>query len=177
MKYEIIIAGIGGQGVVSSGILLAQAGLLSGLHAAQSGSYSAQVRGAFTRADLVLSDESVDYPYATLADALVCLSSEGLSRGLAHLKKGGLLLLDSTVIPADEQKNDKAGDVVAIPATQIATDLGRAQSANLVLIGAFLKKTGILTEEKLREALTIVLKGKSLDVNFACLEKGLEAAS
>ncbi|MDH4100044.1 MAG: 2-oxoacid:acceptor oxidoreductase family protein [Nitrospirota bacterium] len=177
MKYEIIIAGIGGQGVVISGILLAQAGLLSGMHAAQSGSYSAQVRGAYTRADLVLSDEPVDYPYATLADALVCLSSEGLSRGIAHLKEDGLLLLDSTVISPDEQKNLKAGSIVSIPATRIATDLGRAQSANLVLLGALLKKTGILTEEKLREALTIVLKGKSLDVNFACLEKGLEAAS
>lgn len=177
MMYEIIIAGTGGQGVVISGILLAQAGLLSGLHAAQSGSYSAQVRGAFTRADLVLSSEPVDYPYTSQADALICLSSEGLARGLAHLKDDGLLLLDGTVISPEEHKGGKAGSVIAIPATRIATDLGRAQSANLVLLGAFLKKTGILTEEKLREALAVVLKGKSLDVNFACLEKGLEASA
>lgn len=176
MTYEIIIAGTGGQGVVISGILLAQAGLLSGLHAAQSGSYSAQVRGAFTRADAVLSEEPIDYPYVTEADTLLCLSSEGFMKGLQCLKPGGLLLLDSTVITAVGRERTRAGCIVEIPATRIATDLGKPQAANMVLLGAFLKKTAIFAEEKLKESLAIALKGKNLDVNLACIQKGLEAA-
>lgn len=175
--YQIIIAGTGGQGVVISGILLAQGGLLTGLHAAQSGSYSAQVRGAFTRADVVLSEAPIDYPYVAEADALICLSLEGLLKGMGYLKPGGLLLADSTVITPVDREKTKAGCIVEIPATRIATDLGKHQAANMVLLGAFLKKTAIFAEEKLRESVEMVLKGKNLDINLACIRKGLEAAA
>lgn len=158
--------------MVLAGTVIAQAALLAGLHAAQSGSYSAQVRGAFTRSDVVLSEEPVDYPYVSDADVLVCLSLLGLENALKSLKRGGLLILDGTLITNETVIPEGIARVLSIPATSIASELGKPQAANMVLLGALVKATGLFTDEILQEAVKNSVAERYLDLNLQCVAGG-----
>ena len=145
MRYEIRLAGSGGQGLILAGIILAEAaGIYDGKFVCQTQSYGPEARGGASKAEVVISDAEIDYPKAIQPDVLLAMNQKSLDAFSSDLKPGGLLLVD-----ADLVKEAPASRVLALPFTRIARELGRAMAANIVALGALAQLTGAVSLESL----------------------------
>ena len=144
-RYEIRLAGSGGQGLILAGIILAEAaGVYDGKFVCQTQSYGPEARGGASKAEVVISDAEIDYPKAIRPDVLLAMNQKSLDAFISDLKPGGLLLVD-----ADLVQEVPASRAVALPFTRIARDLGRAMAANIVALGALAQLTGAVSLESL----------------------------
>ncbi|MDO9071169.1 MAG: 2-oxoacid:acceptor oxidoreductase family protein [Deltaproteobacteria bacterium] len=171
-RYEIRLAGSGGQGLILAGIILAEAaGVYDGKFVCQTQSYGPEARGGASKAEVVISDAAIDYPKAIQPDALLALNQKSLEAFSADLKPGGLLLVD-----ADLVKEAPASRVLALPFTRIARELGRAMAANIVALGALAQLTGAVSLESLTAAVLARVPKGTEDLNRRALAAGVEAA-
>ena len=172
-RKEILIGGVGGQGVVLSGILLGTAAtLFDGKQAVQTQSYSSELRGGSTRAEVIISEERVTDPQVRKPDILIVLAEDALSKYIHRIKPKGLLVIDSDLV-----KGAKPGDyeILAIPATSIADkEMGNIVVANLIILGALLKKTGLLSVEAMEKAIEVSVPKKAIALNLNAFRKGLQ---
>jgi 2-oxoglutarate ferredoxin oxidoreductase subunit gamma len=172
-RTEILVGGVGGQGVVLSGILLGTAAtLFEGKKAVQTQSYSSELRGGSTRAEVIISEERVTDPQVRKPDILIALAEDALSKYIHRIKPKGLLVIDSDLV-----KGVKPGDyeILAIPATSIADkEMGNIVVANLIILGALLKKTGLLSVEAMEKAIEVSVPKKAIALNLNAFRKGLQ---
>jgi 2-oxoglutarate ferredoxin oxidoreductase subunit gamma len=172
-RTEILVGGVGGQGVVLSGILLGTAAtLFEGKQAVQTQSYSSELRGGSTRAEVIISEEPVTDPQVRKPDILIALAEDALSKYIHRIKPKGLLVIDSDLV-----KGAKPGDyeILAIPATSIADkEMGNIVVANLIILGALLKKTGLLSVEAMEKAIEVSVPKKAITLNLNAFRRGLE---
>jgi 2-oxoglutarate ferredoxin oxidoreductase subunit gamma len=172
-RTEILVGGVGGQGVVLSGILLGTAAtLFEGKKAVQTQSYSSELRGGSTRTEVILSEEPVTDPQVRRPDILIALAEDALSKYVNRIKPKGLLVIDSDLV-----KGAKPGDydILAIPATSIADkEMGNIVVANLIILGALLKKTGLLSVEAMEKAIEVSVPKKAIALNLNAFRRGLE---
>jgi len=172
-RTEILVGGVGGQGVVLSGILLGTAAtLFEGKKAVQTQSYSSELRGGSTRAEVIISEEPVTDPQVRKPDILIALAEDALSKYIHRIKSKGLLVIDSDLV-----KGAKPGDyeILAIPATSIADkEMGNIIVANLIILGALLKKTGLLSVEAMEKAIEVSVPKKAITLNLNAFRKGLQ---
>lgn len=175
-RTEILVGGVGGQGVVLSGILLGTAAtLFEGKQAVQTQSYSSELRGGSTRAEVIISEEPVTDPQVRKPDILIALAEDALSKYIHRIKPKGLLVIDSDLV-----KGAKPGDyeILAIPATSIADkEMGNIVVANLIILGALLKKTGLLSVEAMEKAIEVSVPKKAIALNLNAFRRGLELSS
>jgi 2-oxoglutarate ferredoxin oxidoreductase subunit gamma len=175
-RTEILIGGVGGQGVVLSGILLGTAAtLFEGKKAVQTQSYSSELRGGSTRAEVIISEEPVTDPQVRKPDILIALAEDALSKYIHRIKPKGLLVIDSDLV-----KGAKPGDyeILAIPATSIADkEMGNIVVANLIILGALLKKTGLLSVEAMEKAIEVSVPKKAITLNLSAFRRGLQLSS
>jgi 2-oxoglutarate ferredoxin oxidoreductase subunit gamma len=171
-RFEIRLAGSGGQGLILAGIILAEAaGVYDGKFVCQTQSYGPEARGGASKAEVVISDAEIDYPKAIQPDVLLALNQKSLEAFSADLKPGGLLLVD-----ADLVQEAPAGRVLALPFTRIARDLGRAMAANIVALGALAQLTGAVSLESLTAAVLARVPKGTEDLNRQALAAGVAAA-
>jgi len=172
-RTEILIGGVGGQGVVLSGILLGTAAtLFEGKQAVQTQSYSSELRGGSARAEVIISEEPVTDPQVRRPDILIALAEEALPKYIDKIKPKGLLVIDSDLV-----KGAKIGDyeILSIPATSIAgKEMGNIVVANLIILGALIKKTGLLSLESMEKAIEVSVPKKAITLNLNAFRKGLE---
>jgi len=170
---EIRIGGVGGQGIALAGRLLGKAAaLFDGKEAVCTQSYGPEARGGASRSDVIISDKPVDYPYVTEADMLLVLFQEAYTRFRSRVKPGAILIVDSLLVkPAEDEKN-----VHAVPATQIAEDLGNRMMANIVILGYLVGKTGVVSRESLEQAIRTSMKQRHVDLDIRALDLGIELA-
>jgi len=172
-RTEILVGGVGGQGVVLSGILLGTAAtLFEGKQAVQTQSYSSELRGGSTRAEVIISEEPVTDPQVRKPDILIALAEDALSKYIHRIKPKGLLVIDSDLV-----KGAKPGDyeILAIPATSIADkEMGNIVVANLIILGALLKKTGLLSVEAMEKAIEVSVPKKAITLNLNAFRRGLQ---
>jgi 2-oxoglutarate ferredoxin oxidoreductase subunit gamma len=175
-RTEILIGGVGGQGVVLSGILLGTAAtLFDGKKAVQTQSYSSELRGGSARAEVIISEEPVSDPQVRKPDILIALAEEALPRYIGQIKPKGLLVIDSDLV-----KGAKPGDyeILSIPATSIAgKEMGNIVVANLIILGALIKKTGLLSVEAMEKAIEVSVPKKATALNLDAFRRGLELIS
>ena len=175
-RKEILIGGVGGQGVVLSGILLGTAAtLFDGKQAVQTQSYSSELRGGSTRAEVIISKEPVTDPQVRKPDILIVLAEDALSKYIGRIKPKGLLVIDSDLV-----KGAKPGDyeILSIPATSIADkEMGNIIVANLIILGALVKKTGLLSVESMEKAIEVSVPKKATALNLNAFRRGLELSS
>ena len=175
-RKEILIGGVGGQGVVLSGILLGTAAtLFDGKQAVQTQSYSSELRGGSTRAEVIISEEPVTDPQVRKSDILIVLAEDALSKYIGRIKPKGLLVIDSDLV-----KGAKPGDyeILSIPATSIADkEMGNIIVANLIILGALVKKTGLLSVESMEKAIEVSVPKKAITLNLNAFRRGLELSS
>jgi 2-oxoglutarate ferredoxin oxidoreductase subunit gamma len=171
-RFEIRLAGSGGQGLILAGIILAEAaGVYDGKFVCQTQSYGPEARGGASKAEVVISDAPIDYPKAIQPDVLLALNQKSLEAFSSDLKPGGLLLVD-----ADLVKEAPAGRVLALPFTRIARDLGRAMAANIVALGALAQLTGVVSLQSLETAVLARVPKGTEDLNRQALAAGVAAA-
>lgn len=152
-RYELRFSGAGGQGLITAGIILAEAAsIVEGKYAVQSQSYGPEARGGASKSEVIISDDPIDYPKATVVDACLAMTQVAADKYANGIKPGGLLLIDSDFV-----KNVPEGDfkVVKIPIMRTAKeDIGREIVANVVALGAMIALTDVVERES---GLTAVL--------------------
>jgi 2-oxoglutarate ferredoxin oxidoreductase subunit gamma len=171
-RFEIRLAGSGGQGLILAGIILAEAaGVYDGKFVCQTQSYGPEARGGASKAEVVISDAPIDYPKAIQPDVLLALNQKSLEAFSSDLKPGGLLLVD-----ADLVKEAPANRVLALPFTRIARELGRVMVANIVALGALVQLTGAVSLDSLTAAVLARVPKGTEDLNRQALAAGVAAA-
>lgn len=167
---EIIFAGFGGQGTLSMGKFLAYAGMDADMNVSWLPSYGPEMRGGTANCSVILSDEQVGSPIISNPNTLVVMNRPSLDKFEKNLVKGGLLIMDSDLV--DRMPNRDDIEVISIPAQTEAAEIGSKQIANMVLLGALVKKTGIVTMDEIVTALKDHGKEKFFEANKKALERG-----
>lgn len=172
-RYEVRIAGFGGQGIILLGVVLAKA-IASNLklHVVQTQSYGPESRGGAVRADLVISDEPVDYPEVVKADVLVAMSQAALDTYLKDLKEDGVLVIDPGLVKLKTQSSHVL--ISEVDATRKVSNLGKSLHANMIMLGALINIINLAPREAVISALKESVPEKSLDENLQALEMGLK---
>jgi 2-oxoglutarate ferredoxin oxidoreductase subunit gamma len=158
MLIKTIFAGFGGQGVLSMGLNLAQAAMLEGKYVTYLPSYGAEVRGGTANCTVAVSDEEIASPVASSPEFIVAMNQPSMIRFQNQIESGGLFFVNSSLIEAEFTRGDI--DVVEIPANSIAEELGSQRSANMVMLGAFTKRSNLVSLSSVIEALKNTLKNK-----------------
>ena len=176
MKQELRLSGTGGQGLITAGIILAEAALLDGKLAIQSQSYGPEARGGASKAEVIISDEAIierfHFPKVTDPNLLLAMSQEAATKYSHDLTAGSVMITDSLFV---SDVPDFGGKVYELPITHSAKEvLGKALFANIIALGALVKLTGIVSEESLVKAvLNRVPKGTE-DKNKQALQVGMD---
>ena len=176
---EIIIAGFGGQGIMLAGKLLAQTAMNAGKEVTYMPSYGAEVRGGTANCMVVIAEQEIACPVVGNPDSLIVLNKASLNKFGPRLKKGGLLIMNSSLIDSKPELDDSI-EIITIPADDLAVELGNKKVTNMVALGAYLQKRGQLDTETAVQALpeTIAQRyHKTLPVNTKALKCGAEFAS
>jgi len=172
-QYELRLAGLGGQGIILAGIIVAEAaGIYDGKFVAQTQAYGAAARGGFSRSDVVISDEEINYPKAQALDLLLAMSQDAYDDNLQFLKPGGTLIVDSTYVSEVADAT-----VYAIPFTRLARErFGRENVANIIAIGALSEITRHISAEALEKAVMKRVPKAHLELNKQAFQAGKAAA-
>ena len=178
METSIVISGFGGQGVLFAGQLLAYAGMDNDKHVTWIPSYGPEMRGGTANCTVIVSDDPVGAPLVAEPDVAIVLNLPSFEKYEGLVKPGGLLVINSSLVDAETLRSDI--DVVAIPANQIAEELGSVKMMNMAAIGALLAKRPFLTLAQVQQALDDHLpprKAKLLEANKQVLQQGYERAT
>ncbi len=176
MKQEIIMAGFGGQGVMSMGMLLAYAGMMEGKEVSWMPSYGPEMRGGTSNCAVIVSDKRIASPITDAPDTSIVMNLPSLDKFAPMVKPDGLLIINSSLIEKDCGRADI--EILKIPCNEIANELGNSRVANMVALGTYLEKTGLLTIESVVKAMNKVFAGKEklIPVNEEALKRGAEFA-
>jgi 2-oxoisovalerate ferredoxin oxidoreductase beta subunit len=165
------ISGFGGQGVLFAGIALAEAGMREGLQVSWIPSYGPEMRGGTAHCHVQLSPQTIASPLINHPTALIAFNAPSVDRFAPELVPGGLMMLNSSMIKKGPARTDI--NVVWVPATEAANDIGNPKVGNMVMLGAFLQQTGAVESESILSALTEHgLRPELLSVNRRALEVG-----
>jgi 2-oxoglutarate ferredoxin oxidoreductase subunit gamma len=172
-RYEIRFSGAGGQGLITAGIILAEAAsIIEGRHAVQSQSYGPEARGGASKSEVIIGDGPIDYPKATIVDACLAMTQESADKYAVGIKKGGLLLVDSDFV-----KNPPRGDytVYDIPIMRTAKlEVGREIVANVIALGAMIALTDVVKRESGEQAVLAKVPEAFKELNRKAYNLGFE---
>ena len=151
MEYTILIAGFGGQGILSAGRFVATAALLEGREVSWLPSYGPEMRGGTANCSVIISDGPIGSPILNEMDALVALNGPSLAKFEKMVRPGGLVLLDSSLIKSRPARED----VRAIPveASRLASEAGNMTFAAIILLGCLSGETGCFSRDAFEKAL------------------------
>ena len=170
---NVRFSGVGGQGIVLAGRLLGKAAALyDGKDAVCTQSYGPEARGGASRADVVISDHRVDYPFVIDADVLAVFFQEAYMMFRQRRKSDGLLLVDDLLVQPDEDEPN----LHRVPATTTAESLGSRMAANVVMLGYLVEATDIVGRESLEQSIRTSLKPRIIDMNIEAMEAGMTLA-
>jgi len=172
MLIKAILAGFGGQGVLSMGLSLAQAAMKEGRNVTYLPSYGAEMRGGTANCTVAISDEEIASPVASSPEFVIAMNQPSMVRFQHRLQSGGVFFLNSSLINAEVMRGDI--EVVRLPANTIAEQMGNSRSANMVMLGALIKKSSLVNLDTLFEVLkeTFREKGKLVAINKEALLAG-----
>ncbi|MCI8400071.1 MAG: 2-oxoacid:ferredoxin oxidoreductase subunit gamma [Oscillibacter sp.] len=174
MKKEIIISGFGGQGVMSIGKSLAEAGLAEGLNVTWAPSYGPEMRGGTANCSVVLSSRPVGSPVFTHPTELIAMNAPSIDKFGALVVPGGLVMINSSVVKERFERPDV--QTLYIPCETLASELGSPKAANMVMLGAYAAATGALHPETI-EAMIVHMftgpKAKLVPLNLEAMRRGM----
>jgi 2-oxoglutarate ferredoxin oxidoreductase subunit gamma len=175
MNEEIIIAGFGGQGVLSMGKILAYAGMIQKMEVSWMPSYGPEMRGGTANVTVILSDERISSPILNLFDTAILLNQQSMDKFESTVKPGGVLLYDSNGITRHPQRKD-----IKIYLVEAAAESGKMLSSktfNMIVLGAFLKIKPIILMENILHGIKDSLPARHhhlIPVNEDALKRGME---
>ncbi|HKK66842.1 MAG TPA: 2-oxoacid:acceptor oxidoreductase family protein [Bacteroidales bacterium] len=170
---EIKIAGFGGQGVLSLGIVLSEMGMRHDYEVSWIPSYGPEMRGGTANCNVHLSNKKIGSPVVDKPSVLVAMNLPSLDKFENDVAEGGYIFYDSSLINKEPERKDV--NVIAIPATKIADELGTTKVANMVIVGAMIEKLNLMSQEVVLDAIGDVIKKKKLvDINKKAINRGVE---
>ena len=176
MKEEIIIAGFGGQGVLSMGKILAYGGIMQDQEVSWLPSYGPEMRGGTCNVSAILSDNKISSPILSRFDTAIILNQQSMDKFEKQVKPGGLLLYDTNGITRHPERTDIT--ICRIDAVEEAAKMGNAKAYNMVVLGAFLKMKPIVTMENVLKGLKKSLPPRRhnlIPMNEQAITAGMEA--
>ncbi|HNT76927.1 MAG TPA: 2-oxoacid:acceptor oxidoreductase family protein [Anaerolineae bacterium] len=178
MKHEeIIFSGFGGQGALFAGQLLAYAGMAEGRQVSWIPSYGPEMRGGTANCTVIVSDDEIGAPIIKNPTSAVVLNLPSMEKYEPLVKPGGVLVVNTSLVEVKSTRADLR--VIYVPASDIAGELGNPRMANLVMLGALIAATDIVSLETVGQELGVHLserQRKWLEPNKAALAKGAELA-
>jgi 2-oxoglutarate ferredoxin oxidoreductase subunit gamma len=171
-RIEILIAGLGGQGVVLAGQILGRAAVYERKNVVQTQSYGAEARGSDAKSEVIISDEKIGFPVVRKCDILVILSQTAMDKHKKSLKENGTLLVepDMVSVPHDIQAR-----IFKVSATKTAeTELKSKLYANIVMLGALAKATGLVSKSAVEKAISNTVPKEAVEKNINAFRLGFQ---
>lgn len=173
MRVEIRFAGLGGQGIVKAGLIIATAACIYyNKNAALTQFYEPESRGKISRSDVIISDDKIDFPVVTEPDILVLMAQRAYNKYAESVKRDGIIILDPDMIP--HEKKIENADIFRVPAMRIAEILGERITVNVVMLGALTAVTGIVDKEAIIKAMRENLPKELEEINLKAFKRGHE---
>ena len=173
-RFEVRLHGLGGQGIISAGRMIGEAASIhERKEAVMTEDYSPYITGGWSRADLVISDEPIDYPLVTRPNILVAMSQDGFDGNWKSTQPDATIIVEKGMIntcPVQDRK------LFAVPALSIAEELGKRVVANIVILGFLAAKTRVVSTESLQAAI-LARYAKAADLNRKAFQRGVELAT
>jgi len=172
--WEVRLSGKGGQGIIFTGIVLAEAAVREGLNVVQSQVYGPESRGGASKAEVIVSRRSISYPKVTCPDVVLVMSQEAAARYAGTVRAGGILVVDTTHV---HRVPEVEARVARLPLSAVARDeLGREQVASAVAAGVVVGLTGMVGVESLLQAVAVRAPKGTADLNLKAVKAGLRLA-
>jgi 2-oxoglutarate ferredoxin oxidoreductase subunit gamma len=172
MITRTTFAGFGGQGVLVMGYVLSHGAMLKGLNVTYFPSYGAEMRGGTANCTVTLSDTKIASPVASQPDILVAMNGPSLKKFENRVVKKGLMILNASLIEKNPSRTDVT--LLKVPTAKLSREVGSERAANMIMIGAFSAKTGLLSREETINGMQAAMKGKErfFDLNRKAIERG-----
>jgi 2-oxoglutarate ferredoxin oxidoreductase subunit gamma len=177
MLVSTVISGFGGQGVLSMGTTLATAAMLEGKHVTYFPAYGVEVRGGTANCTVVVSDEEIASPVASEPEFVVAMNQPSFARFQSILQAGGLLCANSSLVNTRSARSDI--EILPIPTSELAGRLGTLKVANMVMLGALVRASSMISYDTMVRNLESILgegKAKLIKLNKEALALGYEYA-
>ena len=174
MKKEIIISGFGGQGVMSIGKNLVEAGMAEGFQVTWAPSYGPEMRGGTANCSVVLSDKPVGSPVFSFPTELIAMNGPSIDKFAPTVVSGGLVLVNSSVVSKKVERSDVKA--LYVPCEGIAYEVGNPKVANMVMLGAYVAATGALKPETIEAMIQEMFAGpkaKFIPLNIDAFRRGM----
>ncbi|VBB09092.1 pyruvate ferredoxin/flavodoxin oxidoreductase [Lucifera butyrica] len=169
---QLRLSGSGGQGLITAGIILAEAAIMEGKEAVQSQSYGPEARGGASKAEVVIADQFIYHPKVVRPDIVLAMTQQAANQYASDLSDSGVLIIDEDLVP--ESSGFK--QVVKVPITRLAVEkLGRDLFANIVALGVLVKVTEVVSFETIQQAVAKRVPAAFVDKNMEALRIGYEA--
>ncbi len=162
MITKVIFSGFGGQGVLMMGTSLAHSAMNQGFHVTYLPAYGAEMRGGTANCTVAVADEEIASPVASEPDYLIVMNSPSLFSFQTKVSARGTIFLNSSIISERPSRRDVA--VYAVPCGEIAQDLGNTRVANVIMMGAFIKKSGIVKADTYLKSLETIMGSRKKGV-------------
>lgn len=175
MNEEIIIAGFGGQGVLSMGKILAYSGIMQKMEVSWMPSYGPEMRGGTANVTVILSDERISSPILNSFDTAIILNQQSMDKFEPMVKPGGILLYDTNGITRHPERKDIS--IYQVEATKEATKMGAARAFNMIVLGAYLKIKPLVDINNVESGLEKSLPERHhhlIPMNIDGIKRGLE---
>ena len=177
MTEEVLIAGFGGQGVLSMGLILSYSGMMEKKEISWMPSYGPEMRGGTANCMVIVSDNKISSPIVSKFDTVIALNQPSVDKFESMVKLGGLMIYESTNILIPPTRTDI--NIVGIPASAEAAKMKNTKIMNMIILGAFLKKKPIIKFENIIKGLKEVLPERYhnlIPLNTDALNRGMELA-
>lgn len=173
-QLELRLSGSGGQGLITAGIILAEAALLDQKNAIQTQSYGPEARGGASKAEVIISEESIDFPKVTLPNMSLALTQIACDKYITDITEDGTIIVDDSIALPE---NLVAKNIYRLPIIKTAIqEVGKEIVANIVALGLIVRLTGIVSDESLEKAILSRIPKGTEDLNKLALKKGYELA-
>ena len=176
--HEIIVAGFGGQGVLSLGLIIAYAAMKENKEVSWMPSYGPEMRGGTANCIVIVADKQISSPIVTRFDSAIVMNQPSIDKFAPRVKPGGLLICEQSGVVTPCTRTDI--DILVVPAMEEAQQMKKKQVANMIILGAFLERRPVVALDNVLKALKEVLPERHhhlLPLNEEALKRGRQIAS
>ncbi len=172
MMVRTTFAGFGGQGILLMGYVLSHGAMLKGLNVTYLPAYGAEMRGGTANCTVTVSDKEIASPVASESDVLVAMNAPSLDKFEPSVQKGGTIFINSSLISRSTKRQDVSE--IRVDTVGLAREVGSERAANMVMLGALVQATGLLTVEDAVQGMAKATPGKEkfFQLNRAAIERG-----
>lgn len=172
MQHEVMFAGFGGQGIMTAGQLLAYSGMTEGKLVVWIPSYGPEMRGGTAYCTVVVSDKPIASPIVENPETIAVFNRPSMDKFKSKVKKGGHLIVNSSLIDVKADRRDI--DELYVPANDIALKAGNTKATNMVVLGAYVGRTGVVDIKTVESVIKerMASKKELLEINLKALNEG-----